>query len=346
MITIWFNHWFSTVYRFIELIREGCQENNIPIKIIGTNKVSSCVYQNVCDEFYLEPNDLFGKDYVEWCLDFCKKNKIDCFFVKHQRIEIAKEIKKFQEANIKVLVDDNYELLEMLEDKYKTALFFNEHGICDIPEIKVVNTAKEFEKAYDEIRKSNPLDRICAKFSIDEGANSFTIITNKKEPSIDELKFKNATKMTYSQILSILESVDRFDDLILMPFLEGPEISIDSLMTKNGFVAISRSKIGTRATLVEDNKAFYNISRKFAEISKIKRPYNIQLRKHKDKWYLLEVNTRMAGGTYKSSAIGINIPFLAFCDLMNIDCKIPTPEKKSVLVSHVETSIILKNQEV
>ena len=35
--------------------------------------------------------------------------------------------------------------------------------------------------------------RICAKFSIDEGANSFTIITNKKEPSIDELKFKNAT---------------------------------------------------------------------------------------------------------------------------------------------------------
>ena len=86
-------------------------------------------------------------------------------------------------------------------------------------------------------------------------------------------------------------------------------------------------------------------SKKFAEITKITMPYNMQLRYHKNKWYLLEVNTRMAGGTYKSCMTGINIPFIALCELLDIPCEFPNIKKvKKILVSDIETPIIIKGE--
>ena len=71
-------------------------------------------------------------------------------------------------------------------------------------------------------------------------------------------------------------------------------------------------------------------------------PYNLQLRHHNDEWYLLEVNTRMAGGTHKSCLTGVNFPFLAFCELLDIPFNIPNMEDiKSMLISEIETPIIM-----
>ena len=46
MIKVWFNHWFSTVYRLIELIKEDEEEQ---IFVIGTNLRIDSVIQKVCD---------------------------------------------------------------------------------------------------------------------------------------------------------------------------------------------------------------------------------------------------------------------------------------------------------
>ena len=74
---IWFNHWFSTAFRLMELLKEGCSSNNMDIDIIGTNKIDLCVYKTYCDEFYIEPTDISDEDYITWCVDFCKEHNID-----------------------------------------------------------------------------------------------------------------------------------------------------------------------------------------------------------------------------------------------------------------------------
>lgn len=338
---IWFNHWFSTAFRLMELLKDGCNKNNISIDIIGTNKVDICVYKTYCDEFYSEPVDISDTEYVDWCLDFCKEHKIDVFIPRRNREIISKYLVEFDNIGVKVMTDRNFELLELLEDKFATAKLFEEHNICKVPKLFIVNTVEEFEKAFTELATLYPNDRICIKYNKDEGATSFRVIDNVID-DIKSLRTGIGLKMSYSQVISMLSSVEKFDDLLVMPYLKGPEISVDSLMTKNGFVGLSRYKVGSRSTQVEYNPEFYEISKKFAEVTGLQMPYNVQLRHHNKEWYLLEVNTRMAGGTHKSCLTGVNIPYLALCELLDIPFEMPDVKNvKSMLISEIETPIIL-----
>ena len=92
---IWFNHWFSTAFRIMELLKKGCTENNINVEIIGTNKVDICVYKAYCDEFYAEPIDISDIEYINWCIEFCKAHKIDVFIPRRNREVISKYISEF-----------------------------------------------------------------------------------------------------------------------------------------------------------------------------------------------------------------------------------------------------------
>lgn len=340
---VWFNHWFSTAYRLIEEIKNGCEQNNIPVEIIGSNRLDICVYKEVCDEFYIEPDINISKEnYAKWCLNFCREHKIDVFMPRREREEISKYMDDFNKLNVKIVTDKNTELLELLEDKFETAKFFEKHNICKTPKIIIVNNVDEFKNAYAVLKEEFPNDRICIKYNKDEGATSFRVIDDIID-DISSLKTGVGLKISYNQAISMLGSVDNFDDLIVMPYLKGPEISIDSLMTKNGFIGLTRQKVGSRCTKVEFNQKFYDISKKFAEISKLTMPYNLQLRYHNNEWYLLEVNTRMAGGTFKSCMTGINIPYIALCELLDIPFTIPEiKEVKEIIVNEIETPIIVK----
>lgn len=340
---IWFNHWFSTAYRLMELLKQGCESDNISIELIGSNRKEACVYRTICDEFYIEPINISNENYVQWCIDFCKDHKIDVFIPRRERVDITKNLSKFEEIGTKVMVDDNFSLLSLLDDKFATAEFFKKNNICKVPTMYIVNTVGEFEVAYKRLKEIEPNNRVCIKYNYDEGATSFRVIDDVVD-DIHSLRTGVGLKVSYSKILTILGSVSHFDDLIVMPYLEGPEISVDSLMTSKGFIGLSRCKVGTRGTLVEYNKDFYEISKKFAEQSGLKMPYNVQLRHHNNEWYLLEVNTRMAGGTHKSCMTGVNIPYIALCELMDINFKMPVIDKiEKLYVSEIETPIILEN---
>ena len=49
---------------------------------------------------------------------------------------------------------------------------------------------------------------------------------------------------------------------------------------------------------------------------------------------MLEVNTRMAGGTYKDSLMGYNFPYLALLNLLNEDFEIPQKFGKAYIETY------------
>ena len=57
------------------------------------------------------------------------------------------------------------------------------------------------------------------------------------------------------------------------------------------------------------NGTGFAIAEKFAKDFKIEGPYNLQIRWHNGIPYLLEVNTRMSGGSHIADKVGVN--FLA-----------------------------------
>ena len=91
MTRIWFNHWFSTVYNVISMLRA----ENPDFQIIGSNEHPESPIMTVCDEWYQEPV-LNSEDYVEFCLDFCKKHEIDVFLPRREMVAISRNKDRFK----------------------------------------------------------------------------------------------------------------------------------------------------------------------------------------------------------------------------------------------------------
>ena len=89
MARIWMNHWFSTAYNIITLIKEGIPDATI----IGSNEHAASPIMNVCEEWYQEPV-LKGEQYVSFCLDFCREHNIDVFMPRSFLYDLNTGIRK------------------------------------------------------------------------------------------------------------------------------------------------------------------------------------------------------------------------------------------------------------
>ena len=308
-IRIWVNHWFSTMYRLIEdarrhlngLVNYHYNDSlaspsiiSYSFKFIGTNKLSACVYQKVCDEFYIEPSDISGDDYVDWCLNFCEEHNIDIFAPRREQMSIARRAEEFKSKNILLLCDTDADKLDICDDKFKT--YMHMHDVLAQPHCMVANNYDEFIKALDTLSAVYPHDRICFKYSRGEGATSFRVIDDNME-DISSLTSGMGMKMSRAMAEAMFKSVDHFDDLLLMPYMKGPEISIDCIPTSRGLVVIPRMKKG-RVTQIIPHKKYIELARQFNDTMGLERPFNIQFRWFNGELMFMEVNTRLSGGSH------------------------------------------------
>lgn len=97
---IWFNHWFSTAYHLIRLMREGYGE---PLTVVGSGSNSKAVYRQACDEWYSE-QELPDPEYVEFCLSFCVEHKIDVFVPRRGLVAIANNHERFEQIGVRLLL--------------------------------------------------------------------------------------------------------------------------------------------------------------------------------------------------------------------------------------------------
>lgn len=329
---IWFNHWFSTAYHFIDMLKEK------GYYVVATNERETCVYKENANEFYLEPVFENKDEYLNWCLDFCKKHNIKIFFVKRNMDIIVKNIHLFEEKNIKVICENDYEKYSLLQNKYKTMEYFKELNICNVPEMKIVNTISEFKQVYKEM--SQKYDNLCIKYNIDEGGQSYKLISDR-EPNLDRISENNGLVYSYDYICKCLESVENFKDLVIMPYLNGTEISIDCLGFGNDLLAIPRYKLNNRVTKLDMDEELIHIAKQFYNALKLNGPFNIQFRYHNNVLYLLEINTRLSGGSWKAKYIGCEFPNLCVDKFLGKLTKFPKVTKKEVNLSNIESVVEL-----
>ncbi len=333
MIRVWFNHWFSTSYRLIELMKEDKEEQ---ISVIGSNRQTDSVIQKVCDEWYVEPAEEEG--YVEYCLDFCKEHQVDVFVPRRNMVAISKNREKFEEINVKLMVDDA-SVIEFLNDKAATYDYFRKCEGLHIPDYYIANTAEQFADAYKLLRETE--NRICIKFVKDEGGMSFRKVVEKVD-RFHRLRAYPGTDIAYDVLLDTLREVEQFDDLMVMPYLPDHEISVDCLKTESGLIAIQRNKGAGRQERVESNPQIQEMVELIMNKINLQCPCNIQFKIKDDIPYLLEINTRMSGGLQMSClAAGVNIPNIALNKLLGK--QIPWEiDKTERIVSYIEIPKIIR----
>lgn len=342
---IWFNRWFSTVAHYIEFLRNN--EEGTKFEIFGSHPNKDSIYLQYCDKVEIEP-DIKGEEYVEYCLDFCRRNKIDIFIPRKENVNISRHIHKFNELGVKVLVYDKVDMVEMMDNKVKMYLEIEEkrkRGIelIDIPEYVVVNMVEEFKKAYETL--VNKGVKVCMKPVIGEGSTGFRVIDDKADSVEYLLNNIVNQKISYDQVCKVLSKVDRFNDLMVLEYLDGDEYSIDCLADGEGnlLVSIPRKKGKGRIRVVERNEELIEIAKRISKEYKIPYVFNIQVRYGRGVPKLLEINPRMSGGLYISCLTGINIPYLAIKLLLGE--KVEIPELKwNQRISYLEMPVIMNNK--
>lgn len=333
MIRVWFNHWFSTSYRLIELMKEDAHEQ---IYVIGSNRQKDSVIQKVCDEWYEEPG-VDGGEYIEFCLDFCAQHGIDAFVPRRNMVDISQNIIRFEKAGVKVMVDD-YATISLLNDKAAAYDYFRDCKNLHIPEFRIVNSVSRFEQAYKELRKN--YGQVCVKFVKDEGGMSF----RKIEENVDrfrQLRVYQGSGISYEMLTEALGCAGTFDDMMVMPYLPGNEISVDCLQTKKGLIAVPRNKGAARHERVEYSEEILQMTETVMSRTGLRYPCNIQFKLKEDIPYLLEINSRMSGGLQMSClAAKVNIPNIALNKMFGNDIDW-TMDRTDRIVSYIELPQII-----
>lgn len=352
---VYFNQWFSSIS---EVITDIIVKNKKDIKVIASSKNKNHAYKKVVDIFieetWEETKDTKQSmnNYVNYILDICKTYKVDIFFVKKNAKYIMERVSDF--ASIGTwLVSEPLETLKALEHKSNMyrILSTDENLHYHIP--FYVNTSKVVD-LINNLELFSMTRPMCLKLDKDEGGLSYRKIVDKK-PSIKDLGYYARNTITKSDALEIIKGAvysQEVDKLLLMEYLDGPEISVDCYNSKKGYIAICRKKAtdGSRTQVVYYNKQIANLCKQITTKLNLLYPHNIQFRvKHKENpndinnLRVIDINPRLSGGTYLEVKAGLNIADIALKDVMNnneynIDKFI---EFTPVEVAHVERAILL-----
>ena len=141
-----------------------------------------------------------------------------------------------------MLVEDNFEMLDIFQDKQKTMEFFKEKNLAELPDYAVVTSKEEFEKEYKKLKEKNPQEKICMKYIRGEGGISFRVI-EEEIGSMDSLEDEFDWGINYDLLVKMMAKSKEFTPIMLMVYLQGREISIDCLKVGEKLISIPRYKL-------------------------------------------------------------------------------------------------------
>lgn len=333
---IWFNRWFSVAYHYMNHIKNN--SDGLEVELYGTHPNANHMSLQACDYVEIEP-ECDGYEYVEFCLDFCRRHQIDVFIPRLNMLHIAQHIALFEEIGTRVIVCQDVDLLTKLMDKDLFYQSVKPTGIMVVPDYYVVRNASQFKDAYQNLVSKG--HRVCFKPTNSEGGLGFRKIDNERDELQDIFGAIN-NSLSFEEAYRILSGVEEFNDLMVMELLDGYEFSIDCLSDPAGnlLAAVPRRKAGGRLRSMENVPELLDIAQKVADTYKIPYNFNVQMKYKDGVPKLLEINPRMSGGLHVTCLTGINFPYLAVKMALGGYVEPQNPQY-DIVGSHVEMPMLM-----
>jgi hypothetical protein len=321
---VWFNKCFSSVHGVLRQLRDDWGSN---LFLVGSHTERDFGPLAACDLAVVEPVGLTEDEYVDWCLDFCERQRIDVFVPGRMRESISDRRAEFLERGTKLIVAGDGATLKLLEDKGRF--------LAQLPEgvnahrFHRVHTWEEFSVACERLEKEGL--RVCFKPGTATFGQGFYVLDEAMTP-LKRLLRSEAHRISKAELQTVLAASETFPELLVMEYLDGSEFSVDVLADAGTVVAmVCRRKpmngrvrlSGTSHTLrVEEGQS--QVLAREPEIEEMVRRlaghfhlgglFNVQFRcraERPERPCLLEINGRMSGGLPYVALSGLNLPMLA-----------------------------------
>jgi len=306
-VRIWFNRTFATNYWLMPMLRAN--PDGVKVEIYVTHSDPNSPVLQAADFAELDPK-LDDASYVDWALDFCERNGIEIFLPRHRIELIAESEERFAALGVRVLASSS-SALRLFENKGLTYTAARDSGV-PVPPWRVASTAAGIELALESLRSElAPEDRVVIKPTVGVGAQGFRIIDDSRR-SIGDLLSRDSTVSSEQLIEAYRGSEaagEQLPELMLLPFLEEPELSVDCLSSPEGELLklIPRAKLSRSRVFTEEYPAALELVERLYAGRGLRYITNTQLRWWRGELALLETNTRPAGGLYATELTGVNL---------------------------------------
>ncbi len=329
-LRVWFNRTYATAVHTLPLLRGN--PGGVEVHLLGSHVDPSSPVLAAVDEV-LPEQDGKGADYAERAVELCRQHQIDVLWPTWQAQAVASRREDFGRAGT-LLLTGSASSQAICDDKGATYAAVRDAGVT-VPEHRVVTTSAELLHGVADLRDLGPL---CFKPSVASGGDGFRILRETPLTRADLEGIPDPT-VHLEEVLAALG--DSFEPLLLMPFLPGPELSVDVLALDGKVVrTVTRSKDDAvrGASIVDVPGIAGEVERVVAALG-LTLLSNVQFRLDRHGVpTLLEVNARASGGIFKAALAGVNLPWAALQLLTTGATDVPIPRTPTHLVD-VQTSV-------
>ncbi|MFB7775872.1 ATP-grasp domain-containing protein [Streptomyces bauhiniae] len=304
-VRVWLNRTYAENVFFMDQLRRNPSDR--AVEIHATHGDPDSPVLAAADTAALEPEGLSPAGYVEYALDQCARRGIDVFVPRLHQAAIVAHRADFAAAGTALLAPTP-QAVAVFEDKVTAYEAVRSVGV-PVPPWFRVRTADELLSAVEELESAG--HRACFKPASGAGGVGFRMIT-RSPFSLAQLSGFPSPYVQLDLAVSALREAEEPVDLLVMPRLEQPEVSVDCLTGPDNRVRlmVGRTKNGRRRGFTLDER-WLEPARLIAEGFGLHYLSNIQFRMLGDRPVLLDVNTRAAGGLHQLSLCGVNAPWTA-----------------------------------
>ena len=110
--TVWFNKGFSSLYNIISLIKEA--DSGEDFRILCTHENPEFVGFEAADAHEVEDRFIGDVEYVQYCLDVCRRHEVSVFLPSKKMTVIAHHRQAFRDQGIQGRLDIRLQVLDRL----------------------------------------------------------------------------------------------------------------------------------------------------------------------------------------------------------------------------------------
>ena len=335
---IWFNKTFSTIGAVLRNLRQSVAAGEVTLICTHTHTTATAFL--AADESYLEPAELTGQAYLEWCADFCHQHNIQLFWPGKEAALISQHHVLFQAIDTQVMSVADHDTLTLLHDK---ADFYADLSpdVAKTMDFIAVNNCDEFDNAVAEL--SSKHERLCVKPAVSVFGLGFRILDTQRD-SITQLLKGVEYQIPLQELRQGMNNASQFATLLVMEHLGGHEWSVDCAGRHGELLcAVQRKKsqLAGHGQTIGNNAEIHGMVARLTEHYKLNGLFNIQFKEGVNGPRLLEINPRPSGGFGMACLSGANLAYIALQSNKGKAVQPPTI-RYGLRVTEVITPVVLQ----
>ncbi|GAB0107730.1 ATP-grasp domain-containing protein [Nocardia sp. JMUB6875] len=310
--------------------------DGVEVILYASNVDPAATALSACDVPAVEPRYVGDAEYAAFAIDFCRKHGIDVLIPPRRLGALAGRAADFAAVGTRLMCSPAASV-RTLTDKVATYEIAGAAGI-PVPPWRVAADADGLRKAVADL--SGTGERLCIKPSGEYSAFGFRVLDDRPLSMADLLAPAEPT-VSVEAVATAFERAaangGRVPELLVMPYLDEPEISIDCLSEPGGelLLGIPRAKDGRFRTLLDDPE-LVAIARRLVGHFELAYLTNVQLRYRAGEPVLLEANPRPSAGLFHTAYADVNLPWAAIRLLLHGDSGLRQPPRLGVRLAVAE----------